>query len=81
MGSSRGDLTRRASDSADPLAALGAVASLRKLADALEFEQVENALRAGHTWSEIAVALGVTRQAVHKKYARRIHPDLRRSLT
>ena len=36
-----------------------------------ELQQVENALRAGHGWPEIATALGVTRQAVHKKYGRR----------
>lgn len=66
-----------AGNSEDPLAALRAVASLRKAADMLELEQVENALRAGHGWPEIAAALGVTRQAVHKKHARRISPDLR----
>lgn len=68
---------RTASDATDPLAALQAVTTLRRLADELEHVQVENALRAGHTWPEIAVALGVTRQAVHKKYARRIAPELR----
>ena len=41
----------------------------------LESQQVENALRAGHGWVEIAAALGVTRQAVHKKYAKRIALD------
>lgn len=68
------EVARTASDSSDPLAALRAVASLRRLADALELQQVEGALRAGHAWPEIAAALGVTRQAVHKKYARRIQP-------
>ena len=71
------DVARAAADPGDPLAALRAVASLRKLADTLEFTQVENALRAGHGWPEIAAALGVTRQAVHKKYVRRITPELR----
>ncbi len=71
-------VAQAASDPDDPLAALRAVASLRKLADALELQQVENALRAGYGWPEIAFALGVTRQAVHKKYARRIAPDLQR---
>lgn len=70
-------VAQAASDPDDPLAALRAVASLRKLADALELQQVENALRAGYGWPEIAFALGVTRQAVHKKHARRIAPDLR----
>lgn len=73
--------TQIAADAAnadDPLAALRAVASLRRLADRLEFEQIENALRAGFGWPEIAGALGVTRQAVHKKYAKRVDPALTR---
>lgn len=70
-------VTRAASDRSDPLRALSAVVALRRLADQLEHQQVEQALRDGHSWPEIAQALGVTRQAVHKKYARRIAPELR----
>lgn len=70
-------LTHTASDTAEPLRALAAVAALRRLADQLEHQQVEQALRDGHTWQQVADALGVTRQAVHKKYARRIAPELR----
>lgn len=70
-------LTHTASDTAEPLRALAAVAALRRLADQLEHQQVEQALRDGHTWQQVADALGVTRQAVHKKHARRIAPDLR----
>jgi hypothetical protein len=33
---------------------------------------VEQAMRAGWSWSEVAEVLGVTRQAVHKKHARRL---------
>ena len=51
---------------------LAAVVALRRLADLLEAAQVERALREGWSWSEVAEALGVTRQAVHKKYARRL---------
>ncbi|QIK72706.1 hypothetical protein G7070_11020 [Propioniciclava coleopterorum] len=65
------EIARTAADAADPLAGLRAVASLRRVADMLESQQVENALRAGRGWVEIAAALGVTRQAVHKKYAKR----------
>lgn len=71
------EVARTASDTSDPMAGLRAVASLRRVADMLELTQVEEALRAGHGWPEIAVALGVTRQAVHKKYARRVAADLR----
>ncbi|GAB2523263.1 sigma factor-like helix-turn-helix DNA-binding protein [Microbacterium petrolearium] len=65
-----------AADTSDPRAGLRAVASLRALADALELRQVEAALRAGLRWQDVADALGVTRQAVHKKYARRIDPSI-----
>jgi hypothetical protein len=56
----------------DPAAGLAAVVALRRLADRLEDVQVERAVRAGWSWPEVAEALGVTRQAVHKKHARRL---------
>lgn len=65
-----------AADTSDPRAGLRAVASLRMLADVLELQQVEAALRAGMRWQEIADALGVTRQAAHKKHARRVDPSI-----
>ncbi len=51
---------------------LAAVVALRRLADLIESAQVDRALREGWSWAEIADALGVTRQAVHKKHARRV---------
>lgn len=69
-------VAQAAANTSDPRAGLRAVASLRTLADALELRQVEAALRAGMSWQQIADALGVTRQAVHKKYARRIDPTI-----
>ncbi|PPI19700.1 hypothetical protein C5D34_09770 [Rathayibacter sp. AY1B1] len=65
-----------AADTSDPRAGLRAVATLRVLADTLELQQVEAALRAGMTWQDIADALGVTRQAVHKKHSRRVDPTI-----
>lgn len=59
-------------DPEDPAAGLSAVVALRRLADRLEDSQVERAMRAGWSWSEVAEVLGVTRQAVHKKHARRL---------
>ena len=59
-------------DPQNPADGLAAVVALRRLADLVEAAQVESALRAGWSWSEVAEALGVTRQAVHKKYARRV---------
>ena len=57
---------------ADPADALAAVAALRRLADQLEDVGVERAMRASWGWPEVAEALGVTRQAVHKKHAQRL---------
>jgi hypothetical protein len=57
---------------ADPADELAAVAALRRLADQLEDVAVEQAMRAGWGWPQVAEALGVTRQAVHKKHARRL---------
>jgi hypothetical protein len=55
----------------DPGDGLRAVVALRALADRLETREVQRALDAGWTYAEIAVALGVTRQAVHKKHGKR----------
>ena len=56
----------------DPRGGLASVVALRHFADRLEAAEVERAIRAGWTWSRVAEALGVTRQAVHKKYAKRL---------
>jgi hypothetical protein len=61
-----------ATDPGDPADGLAAVVALRRLADRLEATEVERALRDGWSWSEVAEALSVTRQAVHKKHARRL---------
>jgi hypothetical protein len=55
-----------------PADGLAAVVALRRLAERLEMAQVERAMRDGWSWSEVAEALGVTRQAVHKKHAKRL---------
>jgi len=55
----------------DPATGLRAVAALRRLLDRLESLQVGNARGQGWSWQDIAEELGVSKQAVHKKYARR----------
>lgn len=55
--------------------ALAAVVALRRLADRLEDDAVRRAASAGWSWAAIAEALGVTKQAVHKKHARQIKED------
>jgi hypothetical protein len=56
----------------DSAAALAAVVAMRRLADRLEAAAVERAVAQGWTWAQVAEALGVTRQAAHKRHARRI---------
>lgn len=55
----------------DPAEALAAVVSLRRMADRLEHAAVARALADGWSWQQIAEALGVTRQAAHKRHAHR----------
>jgi hypothetical protein len=60
-----------ATSSQDPEVGLAAVAALRGLVEVLEAVQVSNARDKGWSWQAIAAKLGVTKQAVHKKYAGR----------
>lgn len=53
----------------DPGAGLQATRALRDLAERLEALQVRNARDHGWSWQEVAAVLGVSKQAVHKKYA------------
>jgi hypothetical protein len=55
-----------------PADGLAAASALRAIADRIEDSEVERAMRAGWSWSQVAEALGVTRQAVHKKHLRRL---------
>lgn len=55
-------------DSADPAVGLAAVASLRALLERLEALHVESARAQGWSWQEIGEALGVSKQAVHRKH-------------
>ena len=54
--------------SGDPAVGLAAVAALRDLLESLEQLQVERAREQDWPWQRIATALGVSKQAVHKKY-------------
>lgn len=54
----------------DPAVGLRAVVALRRLADRLEAVHVTAARRAGWSWQQVGDALGVSRQAVHKRYRR-----------
>ena len=65
-------MLKQAQQPQDPGDGLAAVVAMRRFADQLEAAEVERAIRDGWTWSRIAEGLGVTRQAVHKKYAKRL---------
>jgi len=69
----RADAVGAAADAAsrDPRVGLRAVAALRRLVERLEALQVDNARRLGWSWEEIGAALGVSKQAVHKKHGGR----------
>lgn len=55
----------------DPIDGLRAVVAMRRDLNTVEARHVDNALQAGHSWSEIAGALGVSKQAAHKRHAQR----------
>jgi len=61
----------QAASGPDPAQGLRAARELRELAERLESLQVRNARDHGWSWQEIAFFLGVSKQAVHKKYAGR----------
>lgn len=51
----------------DPEQALASVVALRLMADRLERKAVAEALAQGWSWARIAQALGVSKQAAHKR--------------
>ena len=59
----------------DAETALRALSALRQELDQIEPELVARALQAGATWSDVARALGVSKQAAHRK-----HSELARTL-
>lgn len=57
-------------DGKGPAEALYAVAALRKELGRTESEMVARARTAGLSWEAIALCLGVSKQAVHKKFGK-----------
>jgi hypothetical protein len=70
MGTAVVDLAGQAL-ATDPGEALPAVAALREELDELEAAHVSSALRRGWSWARVGHALGVTKQAAHRRFSRR----------
>lgn len=64
------NLTKATGD-VNPLTSLEATRQLRAELEQRETMLVRRARNQGATWEQIAAALGVTKQAVHKKYGGR----------
>ena len=60
----------------EPLAELGLTLALREQLDMLQRRAVRNAVLE-HSWSEIGAALGVTKQAAHRKFVRLLADDVK----
>ncbi|GAA6136816.1 helix-turn-helix domain-containing protein [Arenicella sp. 4NH20-0111] len=53
----------------NPEEALAAVVALHRMAEQLERKAVKEAIAQGWSWSQVAEALGVSKQAAHKRHA------------
>jgi ATP-dependent Clp protease ATP-binding subunit ClpA len=65
-------LMRSAGRGSTPERGLAAVAALREELELLERHHVATAVTSGWSWSKVAAALGVSKQAAHKKHARTV---------
>lgn len=65
-----------ASDTNDPEQAFASVVALRLMADRLERKAVAEALAQGWSWARMAQALGVSKQAAHKRLST-INPTIK----
>lgn len=72
-------MTRTMADEADrpedPLTALRRVAKEKALLDREEYYEVMRAREAGVSWAGIAAVLGVSKQAVHRRFRGRAAGD------
>ena len=66
---SAASLLRKTAPACPPDKALPAIAALRQELDTLERHHVATAITEGWSWSRVAEALGVSKQAAHKRFA------------
>jgi hypothetical protein len=66
------DLIRTAIGAREPLDGLRAIVELRRELGEAEARHVQIALHEGRSWTQIADALGISKQAAHKRHAQRI---------
>lgn len=71
-------LAEEAADAPDPEVALNKLTELRQELDEFERQQVARSLTAGSTFGSVARALGISRQAVHRRF-RHLAPRLTRA--
>jgi len=61
----------QAVNAGNPIDSLATIAELRREMARLEAVTVRRARAQGNSWTEIAATLGISKQAVHKKYGGR----------
>lgn len=72
------DLTRRVENYEPfPLTALEAIAAIRRHLADFEFAAIEAARQRGATWSDVAEALGISRQGAQVRFAKQRGPGPR----
>ena len=61
-------LVVRVVSGSDPAGQLEALCELRRELDSIESELAADAIRAGMSWREIGAAIGVSKQAAHRRH-------------
>src|SRR3954470_5262823 len=70
-------LTARAIAAADPRDRLRAICALRGELELLEADAVRGAIHEGSSWSQVAEALGISKQSAHRRHAKKLDEPAR----